>query len=83
LSACYEKGLRAGRGEGCALRVDSHDDHPFSRFTCPSLTTAAHDYDSVANCAFRTLMDLIEAGGRFRKRSERLFSARLVLRASA
>jgi DNA-binding LacI/PurR family transcriptional regulator len=83
LSACYEKGLRVGRGEGCALRVASHDDHPFSRFTCPSLTTAAHDYDSVANCAFRTLMDLIEAGGRFRKRSERLFSARLVLRASA
>jgi hypothetical protein len=38
-------GLRVGRGEGCALRVASHDDHPFSRFTCPSLTTAAHDYD--------------------------------------
>jgi hypothetical protein len=30
------RGLRVGRGEGCALRVASHDDHPFSRFTCPS-----------------------------------------------
>ncbi|MEO1116092.1 MAG: LacI family DNA-binding transcriptional regulator [Pseudomonadota bacterium] len=83
LSACYEKGLRVGRGEGCALRVASHDDHPFSRFTCPSLTTAAHDYDSVANNAFSTLMDLIEAGGTFSDRQETLFAARLILRASA
>lgn len=83
LSACYEKGFRVGRGEGCALRVASHDDHPFSRFTCPSLTTAAHDYDSVANHAFGTLNDLIEAGGTFNDREETLFAARLVLRASA
>ncbi|MBO6551639.1 MAG: LacI family DNA-binding transcriptional regulator [Roseitalea sp.] len=83
LSACYERGFRVGRGEGCALRVASHDDHPFSRFTCPSLTTAAHDYHAVANCAIGTLNDLIEAGGRFQKRTETLFAARLVLRASA
>ncbi len=83
LAACYEKGFRVGREEGCALRVASHDDHPFSQFTCPSLTTAAHDYDSVANCAFNTLNKLIESGGRFDTRTETLFSARLVLRASA
>ncbi|MEM9630216.1 MAG: LacI family DNA-binding transcriptional regulator, partial [Pseudomonadota bacterium] len=83
LSACYEKGFRVGRGEGCALRVASHDDHPFSKFTCPSLTTAAHDYDSVSNHAFSTLMNLIEAGGSFENRQETLFAARLVLRASA
>lgn len=83
LSACYERGFRVGRGEGCALRVASHDDHPFSRFTCPSLTTAAHDYEAVANCAIKTLNDLIEAGGRFQKRTETLFAARLVLRMSA
>ena len=83
LSACYEKGLRIGRGEGCAVRVASMDDHPFSKFTCPSLTTAAHDYDSVASNAFNTLRDLIEAGGRFKERTETLFSARLVLRSSA
>jgi DNA-binding LacI/PurR family transcriptional regulator len=83
LSACYERGLRVGRGEGSALRVASHDDHPFSRFTCPSLTTAAHDYDSVATRAFETLGALIEAGGRFDRRTETLFAARLVLRASA
>lgn len=83
LSACYEKGLRVGHSEGCALRVASHDDHPFSRYTCPSLTTAAHEYDAVANCAFDTLNNLIEAGGHFGERTETLFAARLVLRASA
>ncbi|MEP1934433.1 MAG: LacI family DNA-binding transcriptional regulator [Roseibium sp.] len=83
LAACYEKGLRVGHSEGCALRVASHDDHPFSRYTCPSLTTAAHEYDAVANCAFDTLNNLIEAGGHFGERTETLFAARLVLRASA
>ncbi len=83
LSACYERGYRVGRGEGCALRVASMDDHPFSRFTCPSLTTAAHDYDSVSESATRTLRDLIESGGRFEGRTEALFAAKLVLRASA
>jgi DNA-binding LacI/PurR family transcriptional regulator len=83
LSACYERGLKVGRDEGDDLRVASHDDHPFSRFTCPSLTTAAHDYDAVANHAFSTLHDLIEAGGKFDRRSETLFPAKLVLRSSA
>lgn len=82
LAACYERGLRVGRGEGCALRVASHDDHPFSRFTCPSLTTVAHDYDAVADRSVAMLFELIE-GGRFAQRSETLFPARLVLRASA
>lgn len=83
LSACYERGLKVGRDDGCDLRVASHDDHPFSRFTCPSLTTAAHDYDAVANQAFSTLNDLIEAGGKFEQRLEMLFTPKLVLRSSA
>ncbi|ROU01071.1 LacI family DNA-binding transcriptional regulator [Histidinibacterium lentulum] len=83
LSACYERGLRVGRGDGCALRVASHDDHPFSRFTCPSLTTAAHEYEAVADKCMETLFSLIEAGGRFSTRTETLIPARLILRASA
>ena len=83
LSACFEAGLRVGRGEGCDLRVASHDDHPFSKFTCPSLTTAAHDYASVSDHAVETLFRLIECGGRFRQREETLFPARLILRDSA
>lgn len=83
LAACYEKGLRVGRGDGCALRVAAHDDHPFSRFTSPSLTTVAHDYDRVSNESVETLFKLIDSGGRFERRTETLFPARLVLRASA
>jgi DNA-binding LacI/PurR family transcriptional regulator len=83
LAACYERGLRVGRGDGCALRVASHDDHPFSRFTCPALTTAAHEYEAVADKCMETLFSLIEAGGRFSTRKETLIPARLILRASA
>ncbi len=83
LAACYERGLRVGRGDGCALRVASHDDHPFSRFTCPSLTTAAHEYEAVADKCMETLFSLIEAGGRFSVREETLIPARLILRTSA
>ena len=83
LSACYEKGVRVGRSEGCTLRVASHDDHPSSRFTCPSLTTAAHDYAAVSDYAVETLFRLIESGGRFEQRSETLFPARLIMRESA
>lgn len=83
LSACYEAGLRVGLGADAALRVASHDDHPFSRFTSPSLTTVAHDYDAVSNKAVEILIDMTEAGGDLGQRTEFLFAARLVLRSSA
>jgi DNA-binding LacI/PurR family transcriptional regulator len=83
LAACYECGLRVGRTDDCVLRVASHDDHPFSRFTCPSLTTAAHDYAAVSDHAVETLFRLIESGGRFTDREETVFPARLIMRDSA
>ena len=83
LSASFEAGVKVGIGPDCPLRVASHDDHPFSRFTCPPLTTAAHDYDAVSNTSVETLFRLIEAGGRFASRHEQMFSARLILRSSA
>ncbi|MDJ0992650.1 MAG: LacI family DNA-binding transcriptional regulator [Dinoroseobacter sp.] len=83
LSACYELGVRVGRNKDCALRVASNDNHPFSRFTCPALTTAAHDYDNVAGRSVETLVHLIESGGKFGHRTETLFPARLILRESA
>lgn len=83
LAACFEMGIEVGRGEGAALRVASHDDHPFSRFTCPSLTTAAHDYSSVSDYSVETLFKLIDGGGKFSSRDETLFPAKLVLRDSA
>jgi len=83
LAACYEKGLRVGRGSGCALRVAAHDDHPYSRFTCPALTTVGHEYDVVSNRGVERLLELIESGGRLAHRTEELLPARLVLRLSA
>ena len=83
LSACYEKGIRVGRTPDCQIRVASNDDHPFSAFTCPSLTTAGHDYDSVAGRSVETLSDLVEGGGKLSQRREILYPARLILRESA
>ncbi|MCG6883747.1 MAG: LacI family transcriptional regulator [Silicimonas sp.] len=83
LAACFESGVKVGRHPGCDLRVASHDDHPFSRFTCPSLTTAAHDYAAVSDTAVETLFRLIESDGRFSTRTETLFPARLIMRESA
>lgn len=83
LSAAYELGVQIGRGSESTLRLASNDDHPFAQFTCPSLTTAAHDYESVAGRSVETLFELIESGGKLASRFETLFPARLVLRASA
>jgi DNA-binding LacI/PurR family transcriptional regulator len=83
LSAAYEKGVKVGHKPGCTIRVAAHDDHPFSRFTCPSLTTVAHDYEAVSNRSVETLFNLIENGGEATMRTETLFPARLILRASA
>lgn len=83
LAACHEVGVTVGRDLSCKLRVASHDDHPFSRFTYPSLTTAAHDYGAVSNQAVETLLSMVEGGGRLNDRKETLFPARLIMRDSA
>ena len=83
LSACHVRNVRVGKAADCNLRVAAHDDNPFSRFTCPSLTTVAHDYDSVAGKAIELLLELIGSGGKFNERIEHHFPAKLVLRSSA
>lgn len=83
LSAAYEKGLRVGQSESCALRIAGHDDHPFSKFTCPSLTTISQDYDSISARSVQTILDIIEQGERTKTREASLFDGRLVLRGSA
>lgn len=81
LAACYEKGLRVGRDQDAAIRVAGQDDHPFSKFTCPSLTTIAQDYESVSRHAVDTLFFAFE-GGSVPKETT-LFDGKLVMRASA
>jgi len=83
LSAAYESGLRVGLGTGSALRVAGHDDHPFSQYTCPSLTTVSQDYDSIGARSVEALLSLIETGQRAENREITLFKGRLIMRGSA
>ena len=83
LSACSEMGVKVGKTKSCDLRVAGCDDNPYSRFTSPPLTTAAHDYHTVSDNAALALFELINNGGKSKKRTETLFSAKLVLRDSA
>lgn len=83
LAAAYEMGLRVGRGEGCALRVAGHDNHPFSRFTCPTLTTVSHNYTAISERSVAALLDLIESEDRSEERKTTLFDGQLIMRHSA
>lgn len=83
LSAAYRLGVRVGLGPDCTMRVAGHDDHPFSRFTCPSLTTIAQDYTAIAERAASTLFGILESDQRPSTRVETLFEGKLVMRESA
>ena len=83
IAAAYQKGLRVGRGPGCALRVAGHDDHPMSQFTCPPLTTVSQDYKAIAKRSVEVLFELIDGVEPAGERPEELFEGRLVLRSSA
>jgi DNA-binding LacI/PurR family transcriptional regulator len=83
LSAAYSLGLRVGHGPEYDLRIAGHDDHPFSKFTCPPLTTIAQDYEAIANRAVNELFALLEGGENSTVRSETTLDGRLVMRDSA
>jgi len=83
LAAAYELGLRVGLGKDCALRVAGHDNHPFSRFTCPTLTTVSHNYSAIATSSVETILSLIGTGERGTERKTTLFDGELIMRASA
>ncbi|MCX7567663.1 LacI family DNA-binding transcriptional regulator [Sulfitobacter sp. F26169L] len=83
LSAAYGLGIAVGHGVGSALRIAGHDDHPFSRYTCPSLTTIGQDYAAIANRAASTLFRILDAETRLSEREETLFDGKLVMRDSA
>jgi DNA-binding LacI/PurR family transcriptional regulator len=83
IAAAYEGGIKVGHDGASDVRIAGHDDHPFSRFTCPSLTTVAQDYDAIAAHSLETLLSLIGSDDAADARGERLFEGRLVMRASA
>ncbi len=83
LAACYEMGFRVGRGSGCALRVAGHDDHPFSRYTCPTLTTVSQDYRSIAEKSVATLLSVVGSNENTTAYETTLYEGRLIVRGSA
>lgn len=81
LTACFEAKRPVGRGIEGAIRVAGQDDHPFSRYTCPPLTTVAQDYESISQRAAEALFGQLADNGKGRETS--LFDGRLVMRESA
>lgn len=83
LSAAFESGRRIGLGPECSMRVAGHDDHPFSRYTCPTLTTISQDYEAIAKKSAETLIARIGGESPEDSRQEVLFDGRLIMRHSA
>jgi DNA-binding LacI/PurR family transcriptional regulator len=83
LAAAYAKGLRVGRGPGCAMRIAGHDDHPLARYTCPPLTTVAQDYTAIADRSVESLFALIEGGDSRHVPAIQKLEGRLIMRDSA
>jgi DNA-binding LacI/PurR family transcriptional regulator len=83
LAACYRKGLKVGVAKGSDLRVAGLDGHPFSSYTCPSLTTVSHDYDAISRRSFESLVTMMDKGPEPTGRIEKLFEGKLMMRASA
>jgi len=83
LAASYKNGLKAGIGPDCDIRIAGMDDHPFARFTCPALTTVAHNYDAISDRTARTLLEVIEGEKPTSDRAETFFQGKLIMRDSA
>ncbi|MEM1289492.1 MAG: LacI family DNA-binding transcriptional regulator [Pseudomonadota bacterium] len=83
LAAAHQVGISVGRGSEQEWRVAGHDDHPFSRFTTPALTTVSQDYDAIATHSMKTLVGLIGDDLPNHVRQTITFDGRLVIRASA
>ncbi len=83
LSAAYRSHLTVGQGEHHDFRIAGHDDHPFSRFTCPALTTVSQDYASMSDKSLEILFEVINSEHRTEIGSDCLFDGILISRASA
>lgn len=83
MSAAFEANLRVGHATGCELWVAGHDDHPFSRYTCPSFTIVSRDYAAIGRCSVDAIMKIIDSNEKSANCEVKLFEGRLILRGSA
>lgn len=82
MAAAFERGIRVGRQSDCDLRIAAHDDHPLSRYMCPSLTTMAQNLEAIARRSVETLLSLLN-GGDGKVAGGTTVNANLVMRQSA
>jgi len=82
LSAAYESGWRVGVDKDADLRIAGHDDHPFSRYTSPTLTTMSQNFNDISQKSVDILINLIESD-KNSSREKVLFDSTLVMRGSA
>lgn len=79
MAAATQAGVSIGRT--ASLRIAGHDDHPLSRFACPSLTTVAQDGDAMALLSLGKVLDNI--AGEHRLITTDRIEAKLIMRGSA
>ncbi len=81
LRAAWEEKVPVGTN-GDGLLIAGHDDHPLSTYTCPPLTSAAQNYERMAQEAWRMMSRAIREKTPIAAVS-RLLPARLIVRHSA
>lgn len=81
--AAWQAGMRVGKGEGCQLRIAGHDDHPFSRYTNPPLTTMVQNTDLIARHAVQIMRSLCGDISGSQVERQVMIPATLVIRESA
>jgi DNA-binding LacI/PurR family transcriptional regulator len=85
MAAAFASGLKIGRSDACDVRIAGHDDHPLSRYTCPSLTTMAQNAPEIAAKSVELLLAHIESedDGTTPVTNRVILEATLVMRDSA
>ncbi|SLN18481.1 LacI family DNA-binding transcriptional regulator [Pseudooctadecabacter jejudonensis] len=83
LSAAFEADIKVGLGADSPLRIAGHDDHPFAKYTCPSLTTISQDYTSIGARSVAAILAMADAPDDNLPPENALFEGRLVMRGSA
>ena len=82
--AAWHAGVKVGKTADSKLRIAGHDDHPFSRYTNPPLTTMVQNTDLIAQYAVNSIRRLTGDLDAAEQDSDRiLVPATLVIRDSA
>lgn len=85
MAAACQAGMKIGRSPNCDIRIAGHDDHPLSRYTCPSLTTMAQNAPEIAAKSVEILLRRIDEAdeGKMSPARSLTLEATLMMRDSA